>query len=156
MPADWIERFACKNPNIQYANICHRDIKPSNILIDEENAKFCDFGSAKVLAVGHKNISYICSRYYRAPELLLGASYYSTQVDIWSLGCVIAEMLMNRALFEGSNANGMFTKIIRTIGSPTLDDLKSMMIEDEEIAEMKMERSGLRNRILRYNQNSPD
>ena len=65
-------------------------------------------------------------------------------------------MLMNRALFEGSNANGMFTKIIRTIGSPTLDDLKAMMIEDEEIAEMKMEGSGLRNRILRYNQNSPD
>lgn len=53
--------------DLHYANICHRDIKPSNILIDEENAKFCDFGSAKVLAVGHKNISYICSRYYRAP-----------------------------------------------------------------------------------------
>ena len=65
-------------------------------------------------------------------------------------------MLMNRALFEGSNANGMFTKIIRTIGSPNLDDLKAMMIEDEEIAEMKMEGSGLKTRILRYNPNSPE
>jgi len=67
MPPHRLERFTCKDAKTQYTNICHRDIKPSNILIDEENAKFCDFGSAKVLAVGHKNISYICSRYYRAP-----------------------------------------------------------------------------------------
>jgi len=53
-------------------------------------AKYCDFGSAKLLSNNQKNISYICSRYYRAPELLLGATFYNTQIDIWSLGCVIA------------------------------------------------------------------
>jgi glycogen synthase kinase 3 beta len=65
-------------------------IKPSNILINNVAAKLCDFGSAKILAAGQKNIAYICSRYYRAPELLFGAIFYTQQVDIWSLGCVIA------------------------------------------------------------------
>lgn len=53
-------------------------------------AKLCDFGSAKILNPHQKNIAYICSRYYRAPELLLGAVYYDCQIDIWSLGCVLA------------------------------------------------------------------
>jgi serine/threonine protein kinase len=75
---------------IKKNNICHRDIKPSNILINNITAKLCDFGSAKILTAGQKNIAYICSRYYRAPELLFGAIFYTHQVDIWSLGCVIA------------------------------------------------------------------
>ena len=90
---------ACTPPSTQQGNICHRDIKPSNILINPHTAKLCDFGSAKVLAAGQKNIAYICSRYYRPPELLFGATFYTQQVDIWSLGCVIAEMMTNRSLF---------------------------------------------------------
>ena len=107
-----------------------------------------------MLVAGQKNISYICSRYYRAPELLLGASYYSEQVDVWSLGCVIAEMLTNRALFEGSNANSMFNKIIKCLGSPTVEDLKEMQVEEEGLADVKIEGSGLRHRIRRYNSES--
>ena len=99
-------------------NIAHRDIKTSNILKDEDYAKLCDFGSAKILNSGQKNISYICSRYYRAPELLFGAIYYGFEVDIWSLGCVIAEMMTNHALFEGSNATSMISKIIKCLGTP--------------------------------------
>jgi len=68
----------------------HRDIKPSDILADKDGvAKLCDFGSAKVLATGQKNIVYICSHYYRAPKLILGAVYYDTSVDICALGCCI-------------------------------------------------------------------
>jgi serine/threonine protein kinase len=78
-------------------------------------------------------VSYICSRYYRAPELLFGAAFYSYQVDIWSLGCVIFEMITNRALFEGSNSTSMILKIIKTIGSPTKSDVIKMRLDPEEM-----------------------
>ena len=79
--------------------MCHRDIKPSNILINNKELKLCDFGSAKCLVEGEKNISYICSRYYRAPELIFGATFYTNQIDVWSAACVIGEMLTNKPLF---------------------------------------------------------
>lgn len=126
-------------PSTQQGNICHRDIKPSNILINPNTAKLCDFGSAKVLAAGQKNIAYICSRYYRAPELLFGATFYTQQVDIWSLGCVIAEMITNRSLFEGSNSNSMLIKIIRTLGTPTQQDIEDMMLDPAEVDLMEAE-----------------
>jgi len=63
-------------------NICHRDIKPHNLLIDGKKGvlKFIDFGSAKQLVEGEPNVSYICSRYYRAPELIFGATHYTTAI----------------------------------------------------------------------------
>lgn len=69
-------------------NVIHRDIKPSNILINDETylSKICDFGSAKFYHPHDKNISYICSRYYRAPELILGSNEYDCSVDMWSFG----------------------------------------------------------------------
>ena len=77
---------------MQSKGICHRDIKPSNVLIDpyDYSLKICDFGCAKILVRDQENISYICSRYYRPPELVLGANFYTCQVDVWSIGCVIA------------------------------------------------------------------
>ena len=65
-------------------DICHRDIKPQNLLIDSITKKLvvCDLGSAKQLIKGEPNVAYICSRYYRAPELIFGCSYYSTSIDI--------------------------------------------------------------------------
>ena len=56
--------------------------------------KVCDFGSAKKLEKGQVNVSYICSRYYRAPELIFGATDYNQAIDVWSVGCVIAELLV--------------------------------------------------------------
>ncbi|CAI9304414.1 unnamed protein product [Lactuca saligna] len=76
--------------------ICHRDIKPQNLLVNPHThqLKLCDFGSAKVLVKGEPNVSYICSRYYRAPELIFGATEYTPTIDIWSTGCVMAELLL--------------------------------------------------------------
>lgn len=65
---------------IHAKGICHRDIKPQNVLVDNNShlLKLCDFGSAKRLVVGEPNVAYICSRYYRAPELIFGNTNYST------------------------------------------------------------------------------
>lgn len=75
---------------IHNIGVCHRDIKPQNILVDSEShvIKLCDFGSAKKLQKDETNISYICSRYYRAPELIFGATDYNFCIDVWSLGIV--------------------------------------------------------------------
>ncbi|KAG5062376.1 hypothetical protein JHK85_003559 [Glycine max] len=77
---------------------CHKDLKPQNILVDPltHQVKICDFGSAKVLVKGEANISHICSLFYRAPELMFGATEYTTSIDIWSAGCVLAELLLGQ------------------------------------------------------------
>ena len=69
---------------IHSMGICHRDIKPQNLLLDPARGilKLCDFGSAKILVKGEPNVSYICSRYYRAPELIFGATDYTTYIGI--------------------------------------------------------------------------
>ncbi|KAK7392199.1 hypothetical protein VNO78_20629 [Psophocarpus tetragonolobus] len=83
--------------------VSHRDIKPQNLLVNPHThqLKICDFGSAKVLVKGEPNISYICSRYYRAPELIFGATEYTTAIDIWSAGCVLGELLLGQIFRKG-------------------------------------------------------
>lgn len=80
---------------IHSVGICHRDIKPQNLLLNPSTGvlKLCDFGSAKILVAGEPNVSYICSRYYRAPELIFGATNYTTNIGASCLG-MIAYMLM--------------------------------------------------------------
>jgi serine/threonine protein kinase len=74
--------------------IVHRDLKPENVLItDEDVIKICDFGSAKVIDTSGKNTPYIVSRFYRAPELILGVSSYGAKIDIWATGCIFAELI---------------------------------------------------------------
>ena len=82
--------------------IVHRDLKPENILVNSDNVvKICDFGSGKIMDGSDKNTPYIVSRYYRAPELLLGISSYDTSIDMWATGCIIGEFLLKRPLFPG-------------------------------------------------------
>ncbi|GLT54635.1 hypothetical protein SLA2020_278180 [Shorea laevis] len=97
--------------------VCHRDLKPQNLLVDPltHQVKLCDFGSAKVLIKGEANISYICSRFYRAPELIFGATEYTTSIDIWSAGCVLAELLLGQPLFPGENAVDQLVEIIKVL-----------------------------------------
>lgn len=86
-------------------SIAHRDIKPQNILVDltKNKAVICDFGSAKQLVVGQPNLAYICSRCYRAPELIFGATDYTPQIDMWSTGCVLVEMINGTPPFLGDS-----------------------------------------------------
>lgn len=100
--------------------ISHRDIKPSNILIDPATVtlKICDFGSAKKLQPQQPSVSYICSRYYRAPELCVGCSTYTTKIDIWGLGCVIAEMFLGKPVFQGQSPDFQLKEISKLLGPP--------------------------------------
>ena len=109
-------------------NICHRDIKPQNLLVDPSRniLKLCDFGSAKLLIPGELNVAYICSRYYRAPELIFGSSDYSTAIDIWSQGCVLAELLLGTPIFPGTSGVDQLVEIIKVLGTPTKEELKHM------------------------------
>ena len=108
--------------------ICHRDIKPQNILIDPKThiIKICDFGSAKRLSPNEPNVSYICSRYYRAPELIFGATNYTVAVDIWSTACVVAEMLTGVSLFPGENNVDQMVEIIKVLGTQTPEEIRQM------------------------------
>ncbi|SPP81143.1 putative glycogen synthase kinase-3 homolog [Drosophila guanche] len=107
---------------------CHRDIKPQNMLLDSETAvlKLCDFGSAKQLVSGEPNVSYICSRYYRAPELIFGATDYTTKIDIWSAGCVLAELLLGQLIFPGDSGVDQIVEIVKVMGTPTTEQLHDM------------------------------
>jgi len=108
--------------------ICHRDIKPQNLLIDSETQRLrlCDFGSAKILVRGEQNVSYICSRYYRAPELIFGASFYTTAIDMWSTGCVMAELILGTPIFAGDSGIDQLVEIIKVLGTPTRKQIHSM------------------------------
>lgn len=111
-------------PNV---NVCHRDIKPHNVLVNSETGvlKLCDFGSAKMLT-NEPNVAYICSRYYRAPELIFGNTFYSPAVDIWSVGCIFAEMMLGDPIFRGENSMGQLVEIIKVLGTPTREQLEKL------------------------------
>ncbi|KAI3985393.1 hypothetical protein MKX01_033707 [Papaver californicum] len=108
--------------------VCHRDIKPQNLLVNPHThqLKICDFGSAKMLVPGEPNISYICSRYYRAPELIFGATEYTTAIDMWSAGCVFAELLLGQPLFPGESGLDQLVEVIKVLGTPTREEIKCM------------------------------
>jgi len=112
---------------VHSAGIMHRDIKPSNLLINNEgDLKVADFGLA-IGAAGksHQLISYVVTRWYRAPELLLDKKNYQPAVDLWSIGCILAEMLGCKPLFRGSSSRHQLHLILSVLGKPTSEDVAS-------------------------------
>ncbi|XP_014387231.1 PREDICTED: cyclin-dependent kinase 3, partial [Myotis brandtii] len=112
---------------LQGVNFCHahrvihRDLKPQNLLINELGAiKLADFGLARAFGVPLRTYTHeVVTLWYRAPEILLGSKFYSTAVDIWSIGCIFAEMVTCKALFPGDSEIDQLFRIFRTLGTPS-------------------------------------
>ncbi|XP_061196821.1 cyclin-dependent kinase-like 2 isoform X3 [Saccostrea echinata] len=102
-------------------NIIHRDIKPENILVSKSGiVKLCDFGFARTLAQpGETYTDYVATRWYRAPELLVGDTKYGRAVDIWAIGCLLAEMLTGEPLFPGDSDIDQLYHIVKCFGNLT-------------------------------------
>ena len=100
--------------------ILHRDLKPQNLLINRDgNLKLGDFGLARAFGVPLRAYTHeIVTLWYRAPEVLLGGKQYSTGVDIWSIGCIFAEMCNRKPIFSGDSEIDQIFKIFRTLGTP--------------------------------------
>eukprot|EP00397_Hematodinium_sp_SG-2012_P011272 GEMP01011408.1.p1 GENE.GEMP01011408.1~~GEMP01011408.1.p1 ORF type:complete len:379 (+),score=39.62 GEMP01011408.1:37-1173(+) len=111
-------------------NVVHRDIKPQNLLVDSSTThalRLCDFGSAKLLTGGGGSVQYICSRYYRAPELIFGSSEYTCAIDMWSAGCALAEMVLKGTpMFPGSSGVDQLEEIVKVLGTPTREDIVAL------------------------------
>jgi len=86
--------------------------------------KLCDYGSAKKLDPAETNVNYICSRYYRAPELVFGSSNYTNSIDVWSAGCVIGELILKRPVFPGDTGVDQIVEIMKILGTPSREQVK--------------------------------
>ncbi|XP_060067866.1 mitogen-activated protein kinase 1-like [Ylistrum balloti] len=119
---------------IHSANVLHRDLKPSNLLLNTTcDLKVCDFGLARVADPEHDHTGflteYVATRWYRAPEIMLNSKGYTNPVDVWSVGCILAEMLVNRPLFPGKHYLDQLNHILGVLGSPETDDLNCIINE---------------------------
>ena len=117
---------------IHSASVVHRDLKPANVLIDAScHIKVCDFGLSR--SVPEENLpgndiiltDYISTRWYRAPEVLVGSRHYGFSVDLFSVGCIIAEMFRTQPLMQGSSSMDQLERIFELCGNPRATDIQS-------------------------------
>ncbi|OBA23282.1 mitogen-activated protein kinase HOG1 [Metschnikowia bicuspidata var. bicuspidata NRRL YB-4993] len=114
---------------VHSAGVIHRDLKPSNILINENcDLKICDFGLARIQ--DPQMTGYVSTRYYRAPEIMLTWQKYDTEVDMWSVGCILAEMIEGKPLFPGKDHVHQFSIITELLGSPPPDVIETICSEN--------------------------
>lgn len=108
---------------IHSANVIHRDLKPRNLLVNSNcDLKICDFGLARVDDPENSDralmSSYVATRWYRAPEVILGRKRYTKAVDMWSVGCILAELVGRKPIFPGRDSFHQITLIVSILGTP--------------------------------------
>jgi mitogen-activated protein kinase 15 len=116
------------------AEVLHRDLKPSNLLLNSEClCKVADFGLARSIAMLESEkvdnpvlTDYVATRWYRAPEILLGSQKYTKGVDMWSVGCILGELLGGKPMFPGSSTMNQLDRIIEITGTPSPEDIEAI------------------------------
>jgi len=116
------------------ANVLHRDLKPSNLLLNSDCfMKIADFGLARSIAslltetdANPILTDYVATRWYRAPEILLGSTKYTKGVDVWSIGCILGELLGGKPLFPGTSTMNQLDRIIEITGRPSQEDIEAI------------------------------
>jgi cyclin-dependent kinase 2 len=99
--------------------ILHRDLKPQNLLIEKGIIKLADFGLARAFNTPVRTLTHeVVTLWYRAPEILLGQKQYSTPIDVWSIGCIFAELVTGQALFPADSEIDQLYKIFQVLGTP--------------------------------------
>ncbi|XP_954104.1 protein kinase, putative [Theileria annulata] len=129
---------------IHTGDLLHRDLKPSNVLLNNKcNIKLADFGLARSVAPNNNSLDkclskdnhtgtgivmtdYVATRWYRAPEILVGSTKYTKGVDMWAIGCIFAEMLIGKPMFPGSSTINQLAKVITFTGMPSEEDMESL------------------------------
>ncbi|KAF9078071.1 putative MAP kinase [Rhodocollybia butyracea] len=136
----FIYQTLCALKAIHGANIVHRDIKPANLLVNENcDLKVCDFGLARSMStcgtvgkgLGHESpagamTEYVATRWYRAPENLLSNVTYTKAIDIWAVGCILAELLSGRPLFPGRDYSHQLDLTFDIIGTPSIEEFRAI------------------------------
>lgn len=119
---------------IHSANVIHRDLKPLNILVNSNcDVKICDFGLARILGskelpLESKLTEYVATRWYRAPEIMLSLSMYSTAIDLWSVGCIMAELYLRYPMFPGKDYKHQLLLIFQYLGIPQGSDYECIKL----------------------------
>jgi len=120
---------------IHSANVLHRDLKPGNLLVNADcELKICDFGLARGFtpgggaskSAGNQGFmtEYVATRWYRAPEIMLSFANYTTAIDVWSVGCILAELLGGKPIFKGRDYVDQLNQILHYLGTPSEDTLR--------------------------------
>ncbi|CAH0482414.1 unnamed protein product [Peronospora belbahrii] len=124
--AFFMYQMLCAMKYVHSANVIHRDLKPSNVLVNANcELKICDFGLARgVFPEEELELTeYVVTRWYRAPEIMLGCMKYKCEVDVWSMGCIFAEMMSRKPLFPGQDYIDQLHLIMNALGAPNEQEL---------------------------------
>ncbi|KAF2399500.1 mitogen-activated protein kinase [Trichodelitschia bisporula] len=125
----FIYQILCGLKYIHSANVLHRDLKPGNLLVNADcELKICDFGLARGFSVDPEEnagymTEYVATRWYRAPEIMLSFQSYTKAIDIWSVGCILAELLGGKPFFKGRDYVDQLNQILHYLGTPNEDTL---------------------------------
>lgn len=119
-------QLLCGIKHLHSAGIIHRDLKPSNIVVKSDcTLKILDFGLARTAGTSFMMTPYVVTRYYRAPEVILGMGY-KENVDLWSVGCIAGEMMRGSIMFPGKDHIDQWNKIIEQLGTPSQEFMKRL------------------------------